>query len=134
MAGGLLARSGADAAFVRGWLGQRALYLRARDSCKNCYKKAGSKQQNQARRKLSSNVARCTLKFDPMLYLHNIEALWNAVRSYVPRNVVRLRKLGHAGLSALWADKFLSPLVAVDPQNMRRELGVFQHGTPPQSN
>jgi hypothetical protein len=74
-----------------------------------------------------------------MLYLHNIEALWNAVRSYVPRNVVprnvvRLRKLGHAGLSALWADKFLSPLVADDPQNMRRELGVFQHGTPPQSN
>jgi hypothetical protein len=69
-----------------------------------------------------------------MLYLHNIKTLWNAGRSYVPRNVVRLRKLGNAGLSALWADKFLSPLVAHDPQNMRREPGVFQLGTPPQSN
>jgi hypothetical protein len=28
----------------------RALYLRARASCKRCYKKAGSKQQNQAQK------------------------------------------------------------------------------------
>jgi hypothetical protein len=27
---------------------KRVLCLRARDSCKRCYKKAGSKQQNQA--------------------------------------------------------------------------------------
>ena len=71
---------------------------------------------------LHVDAARSAVKFDPMLYLHNIKALWNAGRSYVPRNVVRLRKLGNAGLSALWADKFLSPLAADDPQNMRREL------------
>jgi hypothetical protein len=32
----------------------RALYLRARDSCKHSYKKAGSKQQNQVRKTWSS--------------------------------------------------------------------------------
>ena len=32
----------------------RALYLRARASCKRCYKKAGSKQHNQARKTWSS--------------------------------------------------------------------------------
>jgi hypothetical protein len=80
------------------------------------------------------DAARSAVKFDPMLYLHNIKALWNAVRSYIPRKVVRLRELGNTGLSAVWADKFLSPLVAHDPHNMRRELGVFQPGTVPGAN
>jgi hypothetical protein len=104
MAGGLRARSGADAALARGWLGQseRSTFEPA-PRAKTA--KVGSKQ-NQARQKLSSDAARCTLKFHPMLYLHNIKALWNAGRSYVPRNVVRLRKLGNAGLSALWATSF----------------------------
>ena len=71
------------------------------------------------------DAARSAVKFDPMLYLHNIKALWNAVRSYIPRKVVRLRELGNTGLSAVWADKFLSPLVAHDPQNMRAANWAF---------
>jgi hypothetical protein len=46
-----------------------------------------------------------------VLYLHNIKALWNAVRSYVPRNVVRLRssatpvfpQYGHTSFSVHWS-------------------------------
>jgi hypothetical protein len=43
--------------------------------------------------RLHGDAARGTVKFDPMLHLHNIKALWNAVRFYVPRKLVRLRKL-----------------------------------------
>jgi hypothetical protein len=79
--------------------------------------------------RLHGDAARGTVKFDPMLHLHNIKALWDAVRFYVPRKLVRLRKLDYAGLSALWADKSLSPLVAHDLRKVRSELGVFQPAT-----
>jgi hypothetical protein len=47
--------------------------------------------------------------------------------------VVRLRKLGSAGLLTVWAHKIFSP-VLTHRRNMRPESGIFQPETLPQSN
>jgi hypothetical protein len=73
------------------------------------------------------------VKDDAVLYLNNLKACWDQICFYVPRKVVRLRKLSLAGLSTVWAHKIFSPMVA-HRRNMRPELGIYQPETLPQSN
>ena len=72
------------------------------------------------------------MKDDAVLSLNNLKACWDQICFYVPRKVVRLRKLGLAGLSTVWAHKIFSP-VLTHRQNMRPESGIFQPGTPKMS-
>jgi hypothetical protein len=58
------------------------------------------------------------------------EAGWDQICFYVPRKVVRLRKLGLAGLLTVWAHKIFSP-VLTHRRNMRPESGIFQPGSSP---
>jgi hypothetical protein len=64
---------------------------------------------------LRRDVARRAVKFDPMLYLNNVKAVGNAVRPYVPRKFVRLRKLHVAGFSAIGTPESFNPVVAGHP-------------------
>src|SRR5258708_1351647 len=75
------------------------------------------------------------VKDDAVLYLNNLKACWDHLCFDVPRLVVRLRKLGSAGLLTVWAHKIFSP-VLTHRRNMRPESGIFQPVTracPPQA-
>jgi len=71
------------------------------------------------------------VKDDAVLYLNNLKACWDHLCFDVPRLVVRLRKLGSAGLLTVWAHKIFSP-VLTHRRNMRPESGIFQPVTVPQ--
>jgi len=45
---------------------------------------------------------------DAVLYLNNLKACWDQLCFDVPRLIVRLRKLGSAGLLTVWAHKIFS--------------------------
>ena len=64
---------------------------------------------------------------DAVLYLNNLKACWDHLCFDVPRLVVRLRKLGLAGLLTVWAHKIFGPVLA-HCRNMRPESGIFQPG------
>jgi hypothetical protein len=68
---------------------------------------------------------------DAVLLLNNLKACRDQLCFDVPRLVVRLRKLGSAGLLTVWAHKIFSP-VLTHRRNMRPESGIFQPGTLPQ--
>ena len=67
------------------------------------------------------------MEADAVLYLNNLKACWDQLCFAVPRLVVRLRKLGSAGLLTVWAHKIFSP-VLTHRRNMRPESGIFQPG------
>jgi hypothetical protein len=73
------------------------------------------------------------VKDDAVQQLNDLKSCRDQICFYVPRKVVGLRKLGHAGLSAVWAHKIFSPVIT-HRQNLRPESGIFQSETLPQSN
>jgi hypothetical protein len=53
---------------------------------------------------------------DAVLQLNNLKACWDQLCFDVPRLVVRLRKLGSAGLLTVWAHKIFSPVLTHGPK------------------
>src|SRR6266481_3718722 len=78
-----------------------------------------------------SDIAGGTVEDDAVLLLNNLKACRDQLCFDVPCLVVRLRKLGSAGLLTVWAHKIFSPALT-HRRNMRPESGIFQPVTVPQ--